>query len=548
MNTCGDKGQALVLSKLAFPRQVLEFLAEAQPSGLFTAAPSILYCSIFISPDGIKNFFFRGRKLHLETVAAFEGVFQAFTTANHVDLMSFVDDLFICPGNTDGHFLRMCQAKKSSLSLPSGTPIAYIDSHFPFKSGNESVNTTIRSNSCQMLMKKDGSRCRECGVFRCSLRQKYSRWHQSLQKMSKFANNRTLTTPQRRKKLATLAQEKKLAARKISRMTSAIDKLISKEGVTLETDMHSDFCEVTKEQEAKIDELFPKETFKRIFWDQQLKAASLKSASGMRWHPLILRLALSLKMASSSAYHIMRTSGVIRLPSERTLRDYTHFCKQSTGFSRELNDQLVAEANVLKCDELQKHVILAFDEMKIRDDIVYNKHQQEMIGFVDLGKVNNELVRAEKILNSKNGSSVLERDVATSMLVIMVRGITTSLRFPWAHFPTTGVSASTLMSLMWEAVEICELLGFYVIGITSDGAGPNRKFYRMHGDSQKSSSHPLYKVPNKYSCNRMLYFFSDPPHLVKTTRNCLSHSFPNGKTRSMKVIKQFEKIRNIILA
>ena len=168
MNTCGDKGQALVLSKLAFPRQVLEFLAEAQPSGLFTAAPSILYCSIFISPDGIKNFFFRGRKLHLKTVAAFEGVFQAFTTANHVDLMSFVDDLFICPGNTDGHFLRMCQAKKSSLSLPSGTPIAYIDSHFPFKSGNESVNTTIRSNSCQMLMKKDGSRCRECGVFRCS--------------------------------------------------------------------------------------------------------------------------------------------------------------------------------------------------------------------------------------------------------------------------------------------------------------------------------------------------------------------------------------------
>ena len=98
--------------------------------------------------------------------------------------------------------------KKSSLSLPSGTPIAYIDSHLPFQNGNESVTTTIRSNSCQMLMKKDGSRCPECALFRCSLRQKFSRWRQFWQKMSKFANNRTLTTPQRRKKLATLAQKR----------------------------------------------------------------------------------------------------------------------------------------------------------------------------------------------------------------------------------------------------------------------------------------------------------------------------------------------------
>ena len=99
---------------------------------------------------------------------------------------------------------------------------------------------------CLELVSVYGPRCRECGVFRCSLRQKYSRWYQSLQKMSKFANNRILTTPRRRKKL--VAHKKKLAARKISRMTSAIHKLISKEGVTLETDMHSDFCEVTKEQ------------------------------------------------------------------------------------------------------------------------------------------------------------------------------------------------------------------------------------------------------------------------------------------------------------
>ena len=57
VNTCGDKGQALVLSKVSLPRQVLEFSAAVQPSG-FTAAPSSLHCSILIAPNGIKKFFF----------------------------------------------------------------------------------------------------------------------------------------------------------------------------------------------------------------------------------------------------------------------------------------------------------------------------------------------------------------------------------------------------------------------------------------------------------------------------------------------------------
>ena len=59
--------------------------------------------------------------------------------------------------------------------------------------------------------------------------------------------------------------------------------------------------------------------------------------------------------------------------------------------------------------------------------------------------------------------------------------------------------------------------------VTADGASPNRKFFRMHFNKKDPQS--LYKTPNVYSPdNRYLYFISDPPHLLKTVRNCWLHS------------------------
>ena len=58
------------------------------------------------------------------------------------------------------------------------------------------------------------------------------------------------------------------------------------------------------------------------------------------------------------------------------------------------------------------------------------------------------------------------------------------------------------------------------MGITCDGASANRRFLTLHGTK---SSDVVYKVRNKYaSDDRFLYFFSDPPHLIKTARNCLA--------------------------
>ena len=52
---------------------------------------------------------------------------------------------------------------------------------------------------------------------------------------------------------------------------------------------------------------------------------------------------------------------------------------------------------------------------------------------------------------------------------------------------------------------------------TSDGASTNRRLVKIH-----DPTNPLvYKAPNPFAGDgREIYFFSDPPHLIKTTRNC----------------------------
>ena len=48
----------------------------------------------------------------------------------------------------------------------------------------------------------------------------------------------------------------------------------------------------------------------------------------------------------SSAYHAMRTSGFLKLPSGRTLRDYVHYFSNRPGFQKEVHQQLFKEAKI----------------------------------------------------------------------------------------------------------------------------------------------------------------------------------------------------------
>ncbi len=133
-----------------------------------------------------------------------------------------------------------------------------------------------------------------------------------------------------------------------------------------------------------------------------------------------------MKFKSSSAYDALRSTGVLTLPSERTLRDYTHWMKGQVGFSSSLNRELIKEANVN--EEKDKYMVLVLDEMKVREDLVFDKHSCRLIGFVNLGEINQTLDKFKR--QCKGGEQVInDESVATHMLVFMIRGLFTSLEF-----------------------------------------------------------------------------------------------------------------------
>ena len=77
-----------------------------------------------------------------------------------------------------------------------------------------------------------------------------------------------------------------------------------------------------------------------------------------------------------------------------------------------------------------------------------------------------------------------------------------------------------LFPMIWNAVSRLENLGFIVLALCCDGLSLNRKFFRLYDAGSKT---PVNKVINPYAHDgdrRYIFFLSDPPHLMKTTRNC----------------------------
>ena len=94
-------------------------------------------------------------------------------------------------------------------------------------------------------------------------------------------------------------------------------------------------------------------------------------------------------------------------------------------------------------------VVLILDEMKIQEDLVYDKTGQRLHGFVNLGDVNEELRKLEREVNEDLSPS---SKIATHMLTLMVRGIFFKMEFPYANFPTQGSLTKIIMLLIIHTV------------------------------------------------------------------------------------------------
>ena len=108
-------------------------------------------------------------------------------------------------------------------------------------------------------------------------------------------------------------------------------------------------------------------------------------------------------------------------------------------------------------------IALVMDEMKIKEDVVYNHNSGQIVGFTNIGEANNEIMgitRAMATTSSSPRSAVTT--IATHVMAFMVQGICSSLKFPLAHYPTKDLTGDQLYGMVWEVVEALEVAGFKV--------------------------------------------------------------------------------------
>ena len=120
---------------------------------------------------------------------------------------------------------------------------------------------------------------------------------------------------------------------------------------------------------------------------------------------------------------MVQNSECIRLPSQRTLRDYTYYTSTTIGFSAEVdkqvhdaidfseernrysirvhvhvctpdmctNDVYISYCHCCVCMFTSRYVSLVMDEVHIMDNLIYDKHEGTLVGFAN-NDTNNHLL------------------------------------------------------------------------------------------------------------------------------------------------------------
>ena len=75
------------------------------------------------------------------------------------------------------------------------------------------------------------------------------------------------------------------------KLKAKLTSITTREGVTLDSDMSTDFITIMMEEQETMMQKFSQGSFQQIFWQQQMDAVSRKGnrKQGIRWHPLMIK-------------------------------------------------------------------------------------------------------------------------------------------------------------------------------------------------------------------------------------------------------------------
>lgn len=185
-----------------------------------------------------------------------------------------------------------------------------------------------RSKDCLVLT--TGNQCAYCKSVGQSFCKFQKLTNQKLTQPAKLFAPISQTSPAR---IKLTIQNQRLKCSQLERELEEMKNELASSNVQIDHKMSNDFVKILSDADEKMT------PFMNLFWQQQKKLFS-SSSQGVRYHPMIIRFCLSLAAKSPSCYEELKNSGILVLPSQRTLRDYRNWIKPSVGFSHGVVEEL----------------------------------------------------------------------------------------------------------------------------------------------------------------------------------------------------------------
>ena len=211
-------------------------------------------------------------------------------------------------------------------------------------------------------------------------------------------------------------KEAKSKCAQLEKRVQRMENEINNHGIRIETGLEKELTSIITSTSLEAT------PHMKLVWEQQKKALSQQSNFGHRWHPHFIRFCLSIYSKSPIVYQELRDSGTMQLPSSRTLRSYRNNFKPGSGYLPENIKSLISRTKGFM--DKDRWIVVMFDEMKIKCNLVFDKHSGHLIGFVDLSDPDINYSSFDKI------------EPATHVLAFYVRGMTTKLQFMLGYFFT----------------------------------------------------------------------------------------------------------------
>ena len=205
-------------------------------------------------------------------------------------LLQQLERLHVCSSQPDSHFVSMVNARRGKILSHDGRVVAYTDNCSVALNG-QLYPITVRTSSCEVISTSE--KCTACKAYRSTLRAMYHRWCKrstcELSDTSSHSNERYLNTLEKKAKMSKLRVRARAAEKKVDQLRSRIRELTEQRGEVVDKQLHGDLLEIMSENTEQIKKAYPEESFARLFWDEQLQAASAKDSRQIRWHPMMIK-------------------------------------------------------------------------------------------------------------------------------------------------------------------------------------------------------------------------------------------------------------------